>query len=641
MARDRYGRQVVVLSVLIATLAGAPGAAAAAPRIPADAPVVAGPTASGGRLVAFDRGRRLCTAFLGPRESRRWAYPDCSRPSPRLREVGLGISGYPHRSYHYGVVRPEVAAAEIVFRGGDTARAPTSDGAAYTGRYAGKVRFLLVERRNSRRFDGGVESYIRLFDADGALLGIASDYVEPVRARPAKELRRGVTGGAAWSLRAYHQRALTPIPGNEERFVHEPCVEVWRRGPAPDDPDDRSLASTCLDPDNSRDREAYAVQQHCGPIGIAAVGIVDSDVRAVVAVLGDGRTRRLRLGRLPATYRGGRSFALVLPNAVALRRLVELTEDGGRGVIANGTGPGSVRCGEDGLFFAYYTDEPRTPTGPVALTVYDDGPLICATLGRPTRSPDECGHPPLDPLYSWILDRRAGKHRFLAGVVPGDVTRAIVQLAGGEPLSVDTTTEPYAGQYAGRVRFFTVEVGRRARIAEFRLYDALGRRVQTRPGEDAYQPAGPARLVVGGPPGLRLFGRRFGSRDIFHGYLCVRLGGGRCGAGYGDSVNVRAECNPRRLVFWGLLPRNGTRLTVKTDRGDFAARVRRLPRALRDRAGHVPRYLRNVLARSAFVAAIPARARPTALVISGRRTSTRRLRLPPAAEQCGYDDFLA
>jgi hypothetical protein len=645
MARNRWRHRRVVLAAALAALAATPGAGAAEARVPRDAPVVAGPTASGGRIVAFDRGQRLCTAFLGPRDRRRWAYPECGRPRPRLRQVGLSSSGYPHRQFHYGLVPPEVAEAELVFRDGNTARGSASTGPAYTGRYAGKVRFLLVERRVRRRFALPDEAYIRLFDANGDLLAIATDFFQPVRTRPAKELRRGMTRGAAWSLRAFGERSLVPVPGNEERFVTEPCVEVWRRGPTRTDRDfggeDRSLAKACLDADNARDRDAYDVQQHCGRIGIAAVGIVEPEVRAVIAVLGDGRTRRALLTRLPGGYRGGKAFALAVPRNVALRRLVELTETGGRSVLDDGQGPGAIRCGDLGFAAIFYGEEPRPPTGPVALTAYDDGPLICVTLGRPTDSPGECRHPPVDPLYSWILERRAGRSRFVAGVVPADVTRVVVQLANGTRIPVDTATSPYTGQYSGRIRFFTVQLPRRARISEFRLYDMLGRRVETLPSGDGFRPAGPGRLVVPGAPGLRLHARRYGSRSAFDGYLCIRLGGGRCGFGFGDTVNLRAQCDPRRLVLWGLLPGHSSTFTVETDMGAFAARVARLPRALRDDLRGTPRYVRRFAAAFAFVAVVPARAHPTALVISGRRTSTRRLRLPSAAEQCGYDDFLA
>jgi hypothetical protein len=221
------------------------------------------------------------------------------------------------------------------------------------------------------------------------------------------------------------------------------------------------------------------------------------------------------------------------------------------------------------------------------------------------------------------------------------MARAVVELEGGARVAVDTGSEAfYDGQYAGRVRFFTLELPRRQRIEAIRLLDSAGNRLSTIPSEDQFRPAGPARVVLRGPHGLRLSVRRFGSRDITHGYLCVRLGRGPCGSAFAGDVGVRAQCDPRGLVLWGVLPRAETGVTVETDQGDVAARVKRLPRELRNRRTSGPRYFRKLAAVSVFMAVLPPRASPTGVRLGGRRSLHRRIQLPSASAQCGYGDFL-
>jgi hypothetical protein len=346
---------------------------------------------------------------------------------------------------------------------------------------------------------------------------------------------------------------------------------------------------------------------------------------------------------LPPAHGPGRAFALVLGKRIAIRRLVALKDDGRREVIDRRRGPGAARCGEGGsLLFVFGDYEVATPRGPVALTVYDDGPLLCATLGRVTRHPGECRHPPLDPYESWILTRPSGHTRLVAGVVPHEVARAVVKLEGGARIAVDTSAEAfYGGQYSGRVRFFTLELPRRQRMRAIRLLDSAGNGLSTIPSEDQFRPAGPARVVLRGPHGLRLSARRFGSRDITHGYLCIRLGRGTCGSPFAGDVGVRAHCDPRGLVLWGTLPRAASAVTVETDHGDVAATVSRLPRALRDRPKSKPHFFRELAASSVFMAVLPPRMSPTGVRLGGRSSLHRRVQLPPASAQCGYDDILS
>jgi hypothetical protein len=566
-------------------------------------------------------------------EPRRFAYPDCARPSGLVRDVGLGTDHGRRHSYHHAVVAPEVAEVEIVYRGGRSVRGPTTDGPAYRGRYAGKVRFFLLEERAHRR---GIEnSYLKLYAADGGLLAVEETYFfGRVRVGPTRQLARGRTAGTGWALRSFVARRLVPLPGHEERFVEEHCVEV-----RPDHGGRRSAVDACVHPDNPRDHDSYSFRQRCERIGYVAVGTVGADVRGVVATLGDGRARRAVLRDLPDAHGDGRAFALVLPRDVAVRRLVAIGRGGVRELIDGAHGPGAVRCGDDGVLIFFSGYKPATPRGPLGFTVYDDGVWLCATLGIPSSRPGECGPPPIQPYESTILSRREGDRALVAAIVPGDITRVVVRLASGRRIPLPTAEGPYAGLYSGLVRFFTLELRGRQSVQSLRIFDSQGRMHAVLPVGlfDEPVPRGRPRVVVGGPPGLRLRAGWLGAVGTPREYLCVSLGGGDCGFASPLDTNVRAECRPRRLVLWGLLPRGRTAVTVETDRGDVAARVEPLPPGLRDRRR---RRAPNYAAAAGYVAVLPANARPTAIEISGRKPLRNRLELPSAAAQCGYDDFL-
>lgn len=641
-----HQRFVAALASALAAACLAPAAGAQPPgtRIPKEAVVVAGPTPSGARLVAFDRGRTLCLAFLERPADRGWVYPNCERPGGSVRAVGLTSEGSPGIKRYWGVVHPDVAAVDLVFHGGRSVRAPTSEGAAYQGRYAGEVRFLLVEeQRRERVFRSPL--YLRLYDAAGALLGLGHAFGVETRVGRLRELARGSTAGVGWSLMALSMRTLAGLPGNEERFANLSCIEVRRRGPLrvrglsyPR----RSRARMCVNPEARGSRSEFNLDPDCAPLGLAGTGLVASDVRAVVAVLGDGSTRRLRLRRLPAAYGGRRAFAFALGRAVAVRRLVEITFGGQRRVLEREIGPGAARCGDDGAVVFAFGSEPDDPRGPLALTVYDEGVQLCATLGRPSRDSYECRYPPIAAEDAWILARTEGARKLLAGIVPADVAAAVVELDDGRHVTVDTQADGvYGGRYATSLRFFTLELEAGTRITTIRLVDTSGRRTLARWYYEEPAPVARPHIVVGGPPGLRLRAQRHGDPGgPFPPYLCVSLGGGRCSPGYAGGAAVTASCKPRRLVFWGLLPRGRSAVTLETDAGSVRARVRTLPRVLRPALPARPRWQRAIQPVAAFVVAAPRDTRPTALVISGRRESRRMLRLPPASEQCGYDDFL-
>lgn len=595
------------------------------PETPRNAAVVAGPTPSGAQLVVFDRKRRLCGDVRRARDD----YPmgDCTRPTGRLRSPFLQteFDGRGRRAWHWGFVAPEVAAVEVVMRGGLRVTVPAEAGSAYTGRYAGRVRFFVAEGRGER---GQEARYVKLLAADGSVLAVVEHFFgDSVRVGRSVELARGGSAPGRWSLRAFRRRALAPLPGNEERFAEQDCVELRpERG--------RPLGEVCAHRDFPRQLSAFSEDQACRPVGSVALGLVGPDVRAVRATLGDGRIRGLRLRRLPARYGPRRVFALVLGPQVAVRRIVAVDREGRRETVRAGVPPGVARCGDSGSLIVSYAYHTPKPAGPLAFTVYDDGVLLCATLGRPAPSSD-CGYPPLHDDDARILVRRAGARTLIAGVLPLQAATAVVELVGGERRRLETTTEgPYAGRYRGMVRFFVLDLPGRRTLRSVRVLDDRGRRIHVQPGDLRARALTRPRLLVPGPGGIALRGRLLRIDPSGTDYPCIWLAGGGQGLGCGfpttGFANLSATCSPRRLFVWGLLRGGSTAVTVETDRGPVRARVVRLPRSLWQRG-----------TRSAFLAVLPAAAAPRALVVSAQSERRRRLSLPPAARQCGYETFLS
>jgi hypothetical protein len=589
---------------------------------PRDAPVVAGPTDSGARLLAFDRSRRLCLALSqrGDPDS----YPDCERPSGRLRSPSSASSydGSSGLSWQWGTVSSEVAGVELVFGGGRRVRVPTEAGGAYTGRYAGQVRFFLAEFRGYRE-----PLYIRLLGADGATLAVPQllSFFNR-RVGPPRTLLEGGAGERRWSLRGVTRRTLAGVPGHEERIIDLECIDLDpRRGPP--------LTEVCANPDFAEEAHLFSSAEACRPIGRAVTGMVTREVRAVTAVLGSGVVRRLRLHRLPARYAGRRAFALALGRRAAVRRLVVLRGDGTRKVLLEGLAPGSLRCGENGTFLYAYADEPSEPRGPLVWTLYDRGVLLCSTLGSP-RPAHDCEYPPLEHFSSIVRDRTLGDRNVLAVVVPRDVARAVVQLRDGRVVRAEATFEgPYAGRYRGLVRFVSLELPDGRRAEKLTLLDEGGGRIASYPLAWEVRPTGRAATLLRprGGLGLRVVEATYPGGDTST--ACLRLTGSQapdegdeCGFGLPGVDQVVAQCSPRRIVLWGA-QRNLQAVTASTDRGEVEGRVAAIPRRFQPRPT------------AAYQVLIPPRAALRSLTFTrGNRTHTRRLSLSPAVRQCGYSD---
>jgi hypothetical protein len=589
---------------------------------------VAGPTDSGARLLAFDRGRRLCVALSQRGDPD--PYPDCERPSGRLRSPSSASTydGSSGLSWQWGTVTSEVAGVELVFGGDRRVRAPTEAGDAYGGRYSGQVRFFLAEFRGDRQ-----PLYIRLLGADGATLAVPqllSSFYR--RVGPPRTLLEQGAGERRWSLRGFTRRTLAGLPGHEERIIDLECIDLDPRLGRP-------LAEACANPDFAEEAHVFSSREACRPIGRAVTGMVSQEVRAVTAVLGSGKVRRLRLHRLPPRYAGRRAFALALGRRAALRRLVALRSDGTREVLLDGLAPGSLRCGENG-FFVYAIEEERSePRGPLVWTVYDRGVLLCATLGSP-RPHDDCEYPPLEDFTSIVRERTIGDRNVLAVVVPSDVARAVVRLRDGRVVRAEATFEgPYTGRYRGFVRFVSFELPGGGHAERLTLLDDSGASIASYRLDVEVRPTGRAATLLRprGGLGLRVVETTYPGDDGDDiSTACLRLTGAQapeegrdCGFELQGPDRVVAQCAPRRVVLWGA-QRNLEAVTANTDRGEVKGRVAVIPR----------RFERRPTA--AYQLVIPARAALRSLTFTRRnRPHTRRLSLSSAVRQCGYSDIFS
>lgn len=591
---------------------------------------MAGPTASGAKLVAFDRKGELCTAIRVPEEG--VSSVDCTRSSPRLREPSTGAdsfsSGGAHGTLTSGLLAPEVASLELVYRGGTRVGTPAETGERYRGRFAGRVRFFIAETRG-RRFQSPV--YIRLLAPDGELLAAVEGLgAFQEQSGPEATLASGRVGETRWRLAAYRRRQFTPLPGDEERFEALVCTRLTARG-------SRTRGEACVGEDQREDL-TLGRDQGCSPLGAAVPGIVSTRVTRVEAVLGDGSSRRLDLRAFPARFRTDRrAFALALGPGVAARKLVAYGSKGPVRTEPLRLAPGSIRCGGSGAFlaFAFHDDEappPRPDADGPDLLVRDQGALLCLAIDAFDTKGRDCARPPLRTFESRFESQAGPRGTLIAAVVPQDVAAVQLELNRGERRQVDATPDgPYTGRYRGVVRFITLSLPGRRMAYSARLLDERGRVIETMPGPDP-RPLDVAFRTLARVGELRLgaaVGRPF---DPKRRVACLELTAERysrdsdsCGA-FPGVAEVRSFCGPRRIVLWGLARPGMRSVSVRTDRRLIRGRVIPLPRALK-------------LKRSVFLVTVPASEAPRELIRTRRRTVRQELRLPPAARQCGYDDF--
>ena len=608
----------VAAALMLLSLVLVEGAAAQPPGlgVPADAAVVAGPTSSGARLWVWDEDGDLCGSAQRPRS--RYAGGACGGEPRALREPMISTEG---NRLVWGFVAPEVASVEIVTTRGRHVGTPTTAGPRYRGRYAGKVRFFLIETRPTRR-DGLL--YLRLLDANGDLLAaVNAVFTERSNRVGSTRVARGGTAGARWTLRAWTTRELVPLPGDEERVVTRRCVSTSLSSRARNAPPQTS-SDTCDDPDYPLPLD-LAVQRTCGPVGIQIAGLADPGVR-LLAVLGDGSRRRVALHSLPRRFGGRRAFALMLAPQVALRELVAI-EGGRRDLQIGGLAPGVFDCPDSssGYLLGVPVSPPPLGPGPPALRLRDEGVLLCATLGLPDPARNDCGRPPLDAERSWILTHSDDIATTVAGVVSPDVGSVTVLLKGGQRQTVPTATDAaYAGRYRDLIRTFSISIPGRQEVRRVVLYGLDGKRLySTRsytPPTFEVKPSLLRRTRSGWRLGAGLVGfsgRRAACAQLVRGdfvpdpFACV----------FGDSRVLRVTCTPRRTLLYGWMPKAQVAEVVTTKRR-FSRRgipARRLG-----------------IDRSALLVELGADEALRSLSFRGRKTL--RFRGPAPARQCGYTE---
>lgn len=606
--------RLLLAGLLVAAIAG-PAGAHDFPDTPKDAPTMAGPLPGGARLVAFDHHDRLCLAVVRP--ARRSTVPSCGEAPATPRQVRVQQEFGPRPTWHFAAVPPEVAEIELELRDGRRVRGPTVPGEGYRGSVGAGLRFFLAESDGNE-----LPELTRLFGADGTLLAVREDPFGDLPGGPPPGARPLASSGGGARLYAYRDRRLAPTPLEPERYDRLRCVELY---------DGSALGQTCV-PAGERRGPAVRLDPTSTCTTAAATGIASGQVRRVVLVLGDGSRVVLRAHR-SEELAGRRGFGALIPGGLALRRWVGLGRDG-RG-IARGDirqPPAGAHCpppdetGYNGGFtaFAVGVGVPprRVPAGAPAFLARDRGDLLCVGPGVLVEELD-CALPPLEAYESRVTGVRAGGRTLIAGVVAPPVSAVEVVLDGGERLVLPAGPHPaYEGRYADHVRFVAGDLPGRRSVLRARL---LG--LPQPPSWPVWglEPPEHDRVELARAWNVPITASL---RETVRGEeVCVRFGRtGSCG--FPNLYGVEVRCGAKGgILVAGVLRRSVDRVV-----GVLAAGARRRAVIARPPAGYPrrPRVFLLPLARDEGLERIVA-------VGAGGGTSWQRL--PPAAEQCGYDSF--
>lgn len=426
-------RAALTAAVLLLATATAP-AQAQAQAPPADAAVVAGPTASGLRLVAWDRGAQLCTAITGR---------DDDGSGARCLRGGTGVLS---TNGVHGVVTPAGATAvELRFRRASVT-VPTTAGEAYRGRFAGRVRFALGQHADETPW------LLRYLDEAGRAIGADEGSAPaPLRGAPLV-LASGRVGSRRYQLRAQARPVLAPLPGQRDRLADEVCLVITGAAGA-------SESNSCLRrPLPPSVPLLPSIDLSCGRTTVLLQ--TSANVARAQALLGDGRRVTIPLRDLPARLGvAGRAGGLVIRGRVAIRRIVATNRAGGLVRVLRIASPPASPCSagdSGGVLDAFFgLDDFLRQTGAPTPVVADDGVDLCIALGDldPGR---HCAPPPVDPDDSLVATRRAGADVLLFGAVPAQVTT--IDLPGGRRVETAPGAAGYAGRYRDDVRFFTASL---------------------------------------------------------------------------------------------------------------------------------------------------------------------------------------
>ncbi|MES1194152.1 MAG: hypothetical protein ABUM26_07480, partial [Solirubrobacterales bacterium] len=364
--------------------------------------------------------------------------------------------------------------------------------------------------------------------------------------------------------------------------------------------------------------------------------LVRSHVRRVTLVLGDGSRHAVPLRHVPGGPDGlAAGMALVGPG-IAIRRMV-VTSVGGRSPsspeleLAPASASDSALGCSGFLSWAYSADDTalRTP-GPHVFQAADRGIELCLAPDRAPNARDDCAIPPIDVKDSRLVRVPRKDATTVAGLVPADVAVMRLTLDDGSRREFSATPIPgYAGQYAATSLLINAEVPTPRRVDGWQLLDARGRVLED--FDDGVMPAVMHRTTVLRTPGLPPLRAALVTGTGNTTLPCLGFGAlatvSDCTTGGLGSFTVRAYCEPRRIVIWGLLAHADDDLVVQTTDGrEITARKAVLPAAIRRGKGT-----------TAALLVLPARVGARRLLLRGRAGGKTKLALPPAAEQCGYE----
>lgn len=601
----------LLLALLVACLLGSATAQAQdvdEVPIPAAAPVVAGPTATGATLVAFDRGRQVCLAIRVPDEGTGEA--QCAAV-PRLPEETVTVTDFAQsgeeQAHRGGLVAADVATVEERFAKASAGR-PTSvatatvAGEAYTGRAAGRGRFWLAETPD------GLPWLTRLVGADGrALFADLSPFERPIVGRPV-DVARGRSGGRSVRLRASVRPALAATPLERDRIENEVCLGVVL-GDSPE--------SVCRGRRPPATDLEVTRQTGCG--SNALVLVASSRVRRAVAVLGDGRRRPVQLVGAPAVLRlpQTRLGAFVVRGEVAVRRVEGFGADGRRLATAD-VGLAPAQPCTDGTFSVFFFDADVDDRGPLRLSARDDADRLCVALGDLDPRGRDCALPPTTVRESSLDVRATTAGKLVAGAVDARIAAVEVRSSAGTR-RVETTDDvpDYGGQYRGLVRFVSVPLPSTAAVRDVRFLDTAGRQLGRQTLFEDPRPTG--RGTPLGGRGIRARAFRTTSSGAC---LTVDVDEDGCYEPTVDVVSIAASCAPRAVVLFGAVRASTTLVEVLlAGRPPLRARLARIGD------------------RTFFVGVVPPSARVIGFRATGRTMRTATMRTPPARRQCGYVDI--
>jgi hypothetical protein len=615
-------------------------------------PVVAGPATDGSSVTARITHGQLCLTPQLPPAVDQGDVADSSsgRACVRLPAFGPtsfqdGVGGYARHGgggLDEGMTGTGIAAVELRKGGRVLAHAATQ--ASPLAQLPG-VRFYAIYVTESAH-------EIVFLDAAGTVVRAADPGTDPTLPGPTQlpeAARRTIVsgrtahGGVRWRLRSFTQSPIVSTPLAPERRVTSTCVtfgySIPRGGGGGE-------SGTCDSTGREGEQVLPFVGTACGPVGVYVGALVRSGVTRVAAVLGDGRTRAIPLHAAGSGLHAG---AVTLGPDLAVRRIVATSASGRSYTVLHTLMPpaSSNDCSEGSgeslgvALITYSRGLPDTTLGAGAhrLVVADQGDDLCFAVDRAPRAPGECTAPPVDAGAAQLLSQPAADGRFVAALVTADVASVRVVLDDGSTAVIPTTpVRDYSGRYAQRVRAVATTIAGPHRVLAYTMLDAAGHAVSQRwDGPDRPR----LRVVrtlghVPGVAGALTFARAIAPRTLYAvaTTTCLSFGppsvddasGDACLSDYADIGYVRSSCTTRRTVVVLPVAHRADHVSVRLASG-------------REVPGHTYALPAGAHARAVGIVVLGPHDAARTLIRRGASPKRVALRLPAAADQCGFRDW--